>query len=64
MMTVLAVFLLLVALGDVISVGICSVVEKFSVSGSLFAFLALFVLVFVIAWKLAVTITERFFVRG
>jgi hypothetical protein len=63
MMTVLAVFVLLVAVGDAISVGICAVVEKISVSASLFAFLALFVLVFMIAWKLAVTITERYFVR-
>ena len=63
-MTVLAVFVLLVAVGDVVSVGICSIVEKISVSASLFAFLALFVLVFIIAWKLAVTITERYFVRG
>jgi hypothetical protein len=54
---------LLVALGDVISLGICSFVEKISVSASLFAFLALFVLVFIIARKLAVTITERYFVH-
>lgn len=62
-MTVLAVFILFVAIGDVAAVGICSLVERISNSASLFAFLGLFVLVFVIAWKLAVTITERYFVR-
>ncbi len=63
-MTVLGVFIVLVALGDTITVGICSIIEKFSNTGSLFAFMGLFMVVFVIAWKLAVGITERFFVRA
>jgi hypothetical protein len=63
MMTVLAVFVLFVAIGDVAAVGICTLVERFSESISLFAFLGLYVVVFVIAWKLAVTITERYLVR-
>ena len=62
-MTVLAVFILFVALGDVAAVGICTLVERISNSASLFAFLGLYVLVFIIAWKLAVSITERYFVR-
>jgi hypothetical protein len=63
LMTVLAVFILFVALGDVAAVGICTLVERISESASLFAFLGLFVLVFIVAWKLAVTITERYLVR-
>ena len=62
-MTVLAVFILFVAIGDVAAVGICTFVERISNSASLFAFLGLYVLVFIIAWKLAVTITERYLAR-
>lgn len=62
-MTVLAVFVLFVAIGDTIAVGICTIVERFSDSASLLAFLGLFVLVFIIAWQLAVRITERYLVK-
>ena len=63
-MTVIAVFALFVFVGDAIVVGICSFIEQFSKSGSLFAFLGLFMVVFVIAWLCAVRVTERFLVRS
>jgi len=62
-MTVLAVFVVFVAVGDALAVGICSIVERFSENASLLAFMAMFALVFVVAWQLAVRITERYLIR-
>jgi uncharacterized membrane protein YphA (DoxX/SURF4 family) len=59
-MTVIAVFAVLVIIGDAISMGICTIVERISEHASLIAFLFLFAAVFVVAWKLAVYITERY----
>ena len=59
-MTVILVFIVFVAIGDAINIGISSVVERYSENASLFAFLAMFVVVFIIAWQLAVRITERY----
>jgi hypothetical protein len=59
-MQILAVFALLVLGLDAIAVGICSVVEKTSQHASLLVFLGLFAVNFIVAWKTALWITERF----
>ena len=62
-MSVILVFIAFVVLGDGIAIGIAAVIEHFSKSASLLAFLGMFVLVFWIAWMLAVRVTERFILR-
>ena len=62
-MSVILVFVAFVLVGDAAAVGISSVVERFSESASLIVFFALFVGVFVVAWKLAVYVAERYLVR-
>jgi hypothetical protein len=57
-MTLLFAFAVVVFIGDIITVGICAVVEHFSKPISLFVFLFLFMGVFPVAWKIAVRITE------
>ena len=47
-MLVIAVFTVFVVLGDAVAIGISSVIEEFSKTASLFAFLGMFVLVFVL----------------
>ena len=59
-MQILAVFALLVVALDAAAVGICSIVEKSSQHVSLLVFLGLFAFNFVIAWKTALWVTERF----
>ena len=49
-MAILAIFGLFVFIGDVIAIGICTIIEKYSQTWSLFAFLGMFMIVFVIAW--------------
>jgi hypothetical protein len=61
-MRVIGVFVVLAIILDAIGLGICSIVERFSVGGSLFVFLGLFVVNFVIAWNLAVFLTEKYLV--
>jgi hypothetical protein len=63
-MSVILVFLVFVVIGDAVAIGISSVVERFSQPASLLVFLGLFVLVFWIAWLLAVRFTERYLVRN
>jgi hypothetical protein len=62
-MSVILVFLAFVVVGDVIAIGISSLVEQFSETASLLAFLAMFIAVFVAAWHAAVYVTERYIVR-
>ena len=62
-MSVILVFVAFVLVGDAAAVGISSVVERFSEPASLIVFFALFVGVFVLAWKLAVFVAERYLVR-
>jgi hypothetical protein len=62
-MIAIVVFIAFVVLGDGVAIGIASVVERFSPSASLLVFLGLFVIVFWLAWLLAVRVTERYFVR-
>ena len=57
-MLIIAVFVIFV-----VAIGISSVIEQFSKSASLLAFLGMFVLVFAIAWPLAVRVTERYLIR-
>ena len=62
-MLVIAVFTVFVVLGDAVAIGISSLIEEFSKTASLFAFLGMFVLVFGIAWPMAVRVTERYLLR-
>jgi hypothetical protein len=62
-MSVILVFALFVLIGDSVAVGISSIVERFSETASLFVFLALFILVFWIAWVCAVRVAERYLSR-
>ena len=62
-MTVIVVFLAFVIVGDAAAVSISYLCERISNSASLMVFFALFGLVFYVAWKLAVIVTERYLVR-
>jgi len=62
-MTVILIFVAFVLVGDSVVVGISSMVERFSESASLLVFFALFIGVFLVAWKAAVYVTERYIVR-
>jgi hypothetical protein len=62
-MSVILVFVLFVLIGDVAAVGISYEFERVSNFVSLLVFLGLFVLVFGVAWKLAVMVTERYIIR-
>jgi len=62
-MSVILVFVGFVVLGDSLAVGIATIVERFSHSASLLVFFALFILVFWLAWTMAVRVTERYLVR-
>jgi hypothetical protein len=62
-MSVILVFIAFVVLGDSLAVGIATIVERFSHSASLLVFFALFVLVFWVAWRMAVQVTERYLLR-
>ena len=62
-MSVIFVFVLFVLIGDVAAIGISYEFERVSNFVSLLVFLGLFMLVFGIAWKLAVHVTERYILR-
>jgi hypothetical protein len=62
-MTVIAIFIAFVVIGDVAAVTISYLVEQVSNSASLIVFFGLYALVFYIAWQLAVWVTERYIVR-
>ena len=57
-MLLIAAFAVSVLVGDLIAIGICSIVERFSEMGSLILFLTLFVVVIPLAWRTAVRVTE------
>lgn len=57
-MLLIAAFAITVVVGDLVAIGICSIVERFSEMGSLVLFLILFVAVFPLAWRFAVRATE------
>lgn len=62
-MAVILVFAAFVLVGDIVAVGVASIVEHFSKYASLLVFLGLFVIVFWIAWVCAVRVTERYLIR-
>jgi hypothetical protein len=62
-MSVIAIFIAFVLVGDTAAVFISYLFERVSNFTSLLVFLALFILVFGVAWKLAVLVTERYIVR-
>ena len=62
-MSVIAIFIGFVLVGDTAAVFISYLFERVSNFTSLLVFLALFMLVFGVAWKLAVVVTERYIVR-
>ena len=57
-MILLTAFLIIVVVGDLIAIGICAVIEQFSKSASLLIFLAMFMGVIPLAWRVAVRATE------
>ena len=62
-MMVILVFVAFVLVGDSAAVFISYLFERVSNFTSLVVFLGLFILVFGVAWKLAVLVTERYLVR-
>jgi hypothetical protein len=62
-MSVILVFVLFVVIGDTAAVAISYEFERISNFVSLLVFLGLFILVFGVAWKLAVLVTERYIIR-
>ena len=62
-MSVIAVFVAFVLVGVTAAVYISYLFERVSNFTSLLVFLGLFMLVFAVAWKLAVAVTERYIVR-
>jgi hypothetical protein len=62
-MSVILVFVVFVLVGDTAAVFISYLFERVSNFASLLVFLGLFILVFGVAWKLAVRVTERFIAR-
>jgi hypothetical protein len=62
-MSAILIFIVFVLIGDTIAVGISALVERFSNSASLLVFFALFAVVFWVAWKAAVFVTERFILK-
>jgi uncharacterized membrane protein YphA (DoxX/SURF4 family) len=61
-MQILVLFALFVVGLNAIAVGICTLIEAYSEYASLLAFLGLFVGNFIVAWQLALHITERYLV--
>jgi lipopolysaccharide export LptBFGC system permease protein LptF len=62
-MSVILIFVVFVLIGDTAAVYISYLFERVSNFTSLMVFFALFALVFYVAWKLAVSVTERYIVR-
>jgi hypothetical protein len=62
-MSVILVFVAFVIIGDAAAIAISYMFEGVSKMASLVVFLGLFVLVFGVAWHLAVYVTERYIVR-
>lgn len=59
-MSVILFFIGFVIVGDVVAIGIASIVERYSEPASLLVFLGLFVLVFWVSWLAALRAVERF----
>ncbi len=63
-MQVIVLFVAIAAIMDVVAVGICSLIERWSEWASLLVFLGLFVGNFIVAWNLAVYLTEKYLVTA
>ena len=63
-MTAILLFVVFVLIADTVGVGIAMIVERFSESASLIVFFALFFSIFWAAWKAAVYVTERYFIKA
>jgi len=63
-MSVILIFVAFVLVGDTAAVGISYLFERVSSFVSLMVFFGLYALVFWLAWKFAVRVTERYFVRN
>jgi NADH:ubiquinone oxidoreductase subunit 6 (subunit J) len=57
-MSLLIVYVIAIMVGDLFAVGIAEIVERFSEKASLGVFLALYFVVFWVAWRVAVRVTE------
>jgi hypothetical protein len=57
-MILLTAFVISVVVGDLVAVAICAVIEQFSKNISLLVFLAMFIGVIPLAWRVAVRVTE------
>jgi hypothetical protein len=57
-MSLLIVYVIAIMVGDLVAVGIAEVVERYSEKASLGVFLALYFVVFWVAWRIAVRVTE------
>jgi hypothetical protein len=57
-MVLLTAFFVTVVIGDLIAIGIASIVERFSETISLMVFLVLFLGIIPFAWRIAVRVTE------
>ena len=62
-MSAILIFTVFVIIGDTAAVYISYLFARLSKLTSLMVFFALFALVFYVAWKLAVAVTERYIVR-
>jgi hypothetical protein len=57
-MSLLIVYVIAIMVGDLLAVGVAEIVERYSEKASLGVFLALYFVVFWLAWRVAVRITE------
>jgi hypothetical protein len=57
-MSLLIVYVIAIMVGDLFAVGIVEIVERYSEKASLGVFLALYFVVFWVAWRVAVRVTE------
>lgn len=57
-MSLIVIYIISIFVGDLVAVGIAEVIERFSDKAGLVVFLALYFLVFWVAWQFAVRITE------
>jgi hypothetical protein len=62
-MSAILIFVAFVLIGDTAAVGISYLFERWSNSASLLVFFVLFAIVFWVAWKLAVFVTERYILK-
>jgi hypothetical protein len=62
-MSVILVFIVFFVIGNTIAFLVGATVEQFSSAAGMLVFLALFIVSALVAWQLAVYVTERFILR-